>query len=85
MHIRSADGVLPAFGLDVHLLEAKSIERDDPVDTFVTYTTDAQQVRAAGAVAHCVQQIENEILEESRTGVEDCIQHFRCYRLANLQ
>jgi hypothetical protein len=47
-------------GLDVHLLQSKSVERDDAA---VARAADALQVRSARTVTHLVQQIEDDGLE----------------------
>lgn len=50
LDLGAPDDVLPAFGLDVDLLEAEAIEGDDTVDAAVAGATDTLQIGAAGPV-----------------------------------
>ncbi len=44
LHLRASHRVLPAFGLDVDLFEAKPVQRDHPVDPAVSRATHPLQI-----------------------------------------
>ena len=64
LKLRTPYVILPSLCLHVDLFEAETVKRDDPIYSSVAATSDPLEIGAARAVAHAVQQVENDCLEE---------------------
>lgn len=60
------DRALPTLGLHIDLFQPEPVQRNDPVDARIARAADALQIRPVGPIAHTVQQVEHQRLEERR-------------------
>src|SRR5207253_4557425 len=82
---RAADNIVPSLGLHINHVESKLVLFDDPIDTAVTTLTDhSRRIFERSAVAHCHQQVEYELLEETRRQLLDLREQFIRQRLIYL-
>jgi hypothetical protein len=68
---------LPTFCLHVHLFEPEAVEGDDPVDSTITNTSDALKVLATRAIAHSMEQIENDRFKVLRSYLREHLEKLR--------
>jgi hypothetical protein len=66
LNFGTADGSLPAFGLDIYLFEAEFVEGDDAVDIAITGAADALEIGALRAIAYEVEELEHDGFEVGR-------------------
>ena len=76
LNFRTADRILPALGLDVHLLKTEAIKRDDPVDATVARAPDSQEIGTTSAVTHLMEQIQDDRLEVLRRDLREQVEQF---------
>lgn len=65
---------MPALCLDVDFLEAETIEGNNAVDAGVARCADMLEIVGAGAVAECVEEIEDQLFEEGGRRIENAFQ-----------